>query len=103
MVQTSTANVIYTFFSLRYADIYQKQHNKAIEDVQLYIANPINAYTLVKRLTTDWKNVESLIGTVVSTGIYLGQHRKTPNYLFLFYRIPYKYYIHKGDDEISNR
>lgn len=50
----------------RYADIYQKQHNKATEDVQLYIANPINAYTLVKRLTTDWKEVEALMSTDVS-------------------------------------
>ncbi|KAJ8937370.1 hypothetical protein NQ314_011918 [Rhamnusium bicolor] len=50
----------------RYADIYQKQHNKAAEDVQLYISNPINAYTLVKRLTTDWKQVEALISTDVS-------------------------------------
>ncbi|XP_074029071.1 prolyl 4-hydroxylase subunit alpha-1 isoform X1 [Leptinotarsa decemlineata] len=50
----------------RFADVYQTQHNKAIEDVQLYIANPINAYTLVKRLTTDWKQVEDLMSSVIS-------------------------------------
>ncbi|XP_018564257.1 prolyl 4-hydroxylase subunit alpha-1 [Anoplophora glabripennis] len=51
----------------RYADIYQRQHDKATEDVQMYISNPINAYTLVKRLTTDWKQVEALMGTDIST------------------------------------
>ncbi|CAH1154904.1 unnamed protein product [Phaedon cochleariae] len=50
----------------RFADIYQKQHNLASEDVQLYVSNPINAYLLVKRLTADWKQVESLMGTVIS-------------------------------------
>jgi hypothetical protein len=52
----------------RYAAIYKKQYNKAAEDVQLYVANPINAYTLVKRLTTDWKEVENLISTDVNSG-----------------------------------
>ncbi|KAJ8977990.1 hypothetical protein NQ317_004535 [Molorchus minor] len=47
----------------RYVDIYQKQHNKATDDVQTYVSNPINAYTLVKRLTTDWKQVETLMDT----------------------------------------
>ncbi|CAH0556530.1 unnamed protein product [Brassicogethes aeneus] len=50
----------------RYAEIYHQQHNKAIEDVQVYIANPINAYTLVKRLSTDWHQVESLMSTDIS-------------------------------------
>ncbi|CAH1970360.1 unnamed protein product [Acanthoscelides obtectus] len=50
----------------RYADIYNKQHNKATEDVESYVANPLNAYTLVKRMTTDWQEVESLITTDVS-------------------------------------
>ncbi|VEN58775.1 unnamed protein product [Callosobruchus maculatus] len=49
-----------------YADIYNKQHNKATEDVESYVANPLNAYTLVKRMTTDWQEVESLILTDVS-------------------------------------
>ncbi|RZC35039.1 P4Ha N and/or 2OG-FeII Oxy domain containing protein [Asbolus verrucosus] len=50
----------------KYAQIYKKQYNKASEDVQLYVANPINAYTLVKRLTTDWKEVENLITADIS-------------------------------------
>lgn len=51
----------------KYVDIYQNQHNKAIKDVNSYISNPINAYTLVKRLTTDWNDVEELMSTQVST------------------------------------
>jgi len=45
----------------RYAEAYQNQHDIASRDVQSYISNPINAYLLVKRLTTDWKHVENLI------------------------------------------
>lgn len=38
---------------------YAKEHEEASQDVQGYLSNPINAYLLVKRLTTDWKAVES--------------------------------------------
>lgn len=47
----------------KYVEIYRKQHSKAAEDVQTYVANPINAYTLVKRLTADWKEVETLVSS----------------------------------------
>lgn len=45
-----------------------------MENVQEYISNPINAYTLVKRLTTDWKQLEELIGHTVSNGKYAHAH-----------------------------
>ncbi|XP_065156462.1 prolyl 4-hydroxylase subunit alpha-1 [Atheta coriaria] len=47
----------------RYAEAYQNQHDIAAADVQVYVSNPINAYLLVKRLTTDWKEVQTLIET----------------------------------------
>ncbi|KAG5881337.1 hypothetical protein JTB14_020587 [Gonioctena quinquepunctata] len=50
----------------RFADVFQKKHNIAIEDVELYVSNPINAYTLVKRLTTDWRHVEELMASVIT-------------------------------------
>ncbi|EEZ97484.1 Prolyl 4-hydroxylase subunit alpha-2-like Protein [Tribolium castaneum] len=50
----------------RYAAIYKNQHDKASENVQVYVANPINAYTLVKRLTADWREVENLINSDLS-------------------------------------
>jgi prolyl 4-hydroxylase len=40
---------------------YSRLHSIASKDVDNYLANPINAYLLVKRLTTDWKLVEHLI------------------------------------------
>ncbi|KAJ9592145.1 hypothetical protein L9F63_001261, partial [Diploptera punctata] len=43
----------------RAAAEYAKEHEEASQDVQGYLSNPINAYLLVKRLTTDWKEVES--------------------------------------------
>ncbi|XP_050294384.1 prolyl 4-hydroxylase subunit alpha-1 isoform X2 [Anthonomus grandis grandis] len=50
----------------RYMEIYKKQQNIARRDTQLYLSNPINAYTLVKRLTADWTQVEALIGTNIN-------------------------------------
>lgn len=46
----------------RYTEVYKKQHELASDDLETYVSNPINAYLLVKRLTADWKQVESLIG-----------------------------------------
>ncbi|KAI1292184.1 Prolyl 4-hydroxylase subunit alpha-2 [Halotydeus destructor] len=40
---------------------YVKIHSLANTDVHSYLANPVNAFLLVKRLTTDWKNVETLM------------------------------------------
>lgn len=40
---------------------YTREHEKANENPTEYLANPINAYLLVKRLTTDWKATEELL------------------------------------------
>ncbi|GJQ82951.1 hypothetical protein Trydic_g5951 [Trypoxylus dichotomus] len=45
----------------KYFKEYTEQYDKASEDIQSYVANPVNAYLLVKKLTTDWKQVEDLI------------------------------------------
>lgn len=37
---------------------YNELNSIASKDVQSYLSNPVNAYLLVKRLTTDWKLVE---------------------------------------------
>jgi hypothetical protein len=37
--------------------------------VQGYLSNPINAYLLVKRLTTDWKEVEAQMVDDAGKGI----------------------------------
>ncbi|KAG5671125.1 hypothetical protein PVAND_001339 [Polypedilum vanderplanki] len=40
---------------------YQREHETAGKDVSSYLLNPINAYLLTKRLTTDWKEVEQIM------------------------------------------
>ncbi|XP_039282537.1 prolyl 4-hydroxylase subunit alpha-2-like [Nilaparvata lugens] len=45
----------------RLAAEYSREHSEAIADVSAYLHNPINAYRLIKRLTIDWKHVESLM------------------------------------------
>lgn len=40
---------------------YAREHEEASRNIQQYLSNPINAYLLVKRLTTDWKRIEELI------------------------------------------
>ncbi|KAK3925095.1 Prolyl 4-hydroxylase subunit alpha-2 [Frankliniella fusca] len=45
----------------RYHADFSREHAKASQDAQTYLSNPINAYTLVKHLTTDWKDIENLL------------------------------------------
>ncbi|XP_065202601.1 prolyl 4-hydroxylase subunit alpha-2-like isoform X3 [Planococcus citri] len=40
---------------------YTEEHEKANADATEYLSNPINAYLLVKRLTTDWEVTEKFI------------------------------------------
>jgi hypothetical protein len=52
----------------RHAAEYAREHEEASQDVQGYLSNPINAYLLVKRLTTDWKEVETQMVNDVGKG-----------------------------------
>ena len=45
-------------------------YEEASSDVGKYLANPINAYLLVKRLTADWKQVEGVMTQNVGPGIF---------------------------------
>lgn len=51
-------------------ETYQQQNEIASKDVKQYVANPINAYLLVKRLSSDWKQIETLSNTNVGIGMY---------------------------------
>lgn len=67
----------------RHSHAYQSQHDRAGEDTHMYVANPINAYLLVKRLTTDWKEVENLMNAnvgqeYVANLTHYKQHFKFP-------------------------
>ncbi|XP_075974422.1 prolyl 4-hydroxylase subunit alpha-1-like isoform X2 [Anticarsia gemmatalis] len=45
----------------RHLEFYKKEHEKAMEDIPNYLGNPINAFTLIKRLTTDLDSIEDSI------------------------------------------
>lgn len=49
---------------------YQREHDEAAADISVYVSNPINAYLLTKRLTTDWRQVENLMAHDVGIGNY---------------------------------
>lgn len=40
---------------------YQREHDEAGKDVSGYLLNPINAYLLTKRLTSDWRDLEQIM------------------------------------------
>lgn len=40
---------------------YEKEHNEAASDISGYVSNPINAYLLTKRLTSDWRVIEQVM------------------------------------------
>ncbi|XP_052860862.1 prolyl 4-hydroxylase subunit alpha-1-like [Anopheles cruzii] len=40
---------------------YRREHAEAARDVSAYLSNPVNAFLLTKRLTTDWRYVENLM------------------------------------------
>lgn len=46
---------------------YEREHSEAAADITSYLANPINAFLLTKRLTTDWKEVEGFMSIDVGS------------------------------------
>lgn len=44
---------------------YQREHQDAAADITSYLSNPISAYLLTKRLTSDWKHLEYLMSNDV--------------------------------------
>lgn len=55
------------------------EHAEAAKDVPEYLANPINAFLVVKRLTLDWKQAEHYMKDHVYQGIELSINAR---YLF---------------------
>nr|XP_032515157.1 prolyl 4-hydroxylase subunit alpha-1 [Danaus plexippus plexippus] len=45
----------------RHLVIYRREHEQAMEDIPNYLGNPINAFTLIKRLTIDLDDIEKSI------------------------------------------
>ena len=40
---------------------YEEVQKKAHHDVEKYIGNPLNSYLLIKKLTSDWKELKDLL------------------------------------------
>lgn len=49
---------------------YKKEHDEAAIDISAYVSNPINAYLLTKRLTSDWKIIEQAMTNDIGNGSY---------------------------------
>ena len=48
-----------------YINEYEKIRAEAASDVERYVGNPLNSYLLIKRLTSDWKEVRELVSAKV--------------------------------------
>jgi len=44
------------------ADDYERHSNESLVDAERYVGNPVNAYLLIKRFTSDW---EGLVNTKI--------------------------------------
>ena len=51
----------------QYIEAYEEVQNRAKNGgVDKYIGNPLNSYLLIKRLTSDWKEVKNLMASKVT-------------------------------------
>lgn len=60
--------LLFSSVQRRRAVDYMKEHKEAESDVSGYLSNPINAYLLTKRLTSDWKSIEAVMTYDVGSG-----------------------------------
>ena len=56
---------------ISFLEEYESMYQEASADVTKYLANPINAYLLVKRLTSDWRQVEGVMTQNVGPGMLI--------------------------------
>lgn len=45
----------------RYHDVLKRESEEASKDTEIYLSNPLNAYSIVKHLTVDWKNILNIV------------------------------------------
>lgn len=55
----------------RFLEKYETMYQEASKDVSKYLANPVNAYLLVKRLTSDWRQIEGVMVQNIGSGTLL--------------------------------
>ncbi|CAB3223327.1 unnamed protein product [Arctia plantaginis] len=61
----------------RYSDIFEREHEKAIKDIPKYVGNPINEYTLIRRLTLDMHYIKLYIRDYAQN---INRHHKNLKY-----------------------
>lgn len=62
-VRNSTLDPLQRFpcGKFRFAENYQSQNGDVLTDDTSFVTNPVNAYLLIKRLTSDWKYIKQLM------------------------------------------
>lgn len=65
-----------SLFCFRLKEEYEKMYEEASADVSKYLSNPINAYLLVKRLTSDWKQIEGIMTQNTGPGMAVVHYEK---------------------------
>ena len=50
---------------------YESAYEEASKDTSKYLANPINAFLIIKLLTADWKQVEDVMKENIADGMDL--------------------------------
>lgn len=82
---------------------YEAAYKEASQDTSKYLANPINAFLIVKHLTADWKKVEELMAKNVAAGMdHLGsvfQPNNTSDFQWFVFRSDYPINQQNQDDE----
>lgn len=61
---------------------YQSEHKEAESDITAYLSNPINAYLLTKRLTSDWVTLENIMSYDVGGGMFSSSFNKLVTTLY---------------------
>ncbi|XP_026315822.1 prolyl 4-hydroxylase subunit alpha-2-like [Hyposmocoma kahamanoa] len=51
-------------YTFRYLNIFTNEHEKANRNAQKYVENPINAFTLIKRLSTDFEVLKTVASDI---------------------------------------
>lgn len=51
----------FQFLFCRYVSDYEAIREQAEENEEKYVGNPLNSYLLIKKLTSDWKELKELI------------------------------------------
>lgn len=61
-------------FVCRWADRLDVLSETATRDPEGFLGHPVNAFKLIKRLNTEWVELENLVLTDLSDGIHIHTH-----------------------------